>query len=83
MNAITYGTFIYNEKTQETFQISLVGKLTGVYCVNKGFAQFRRVELIQDGKEFCVVQAGMPFSIAEHDHIAKDASTITESQTIY
>lgn len=81
--ALTYGTFIYNQATTETFQVSLVGKLTGVYCVNKGFAQFRRVEVIQDGKEFCVVQAGLPYSIAEHDHIAKDASTIKESQTIY
>ncbi|MBQ6106002.1 MAG: hypothetical protein IJL03_08665 [Lachnospiraceae bacterium] len=83
MKAITYGTFIYDDKTQDTFQISLVGKLTGVYCVNKGFAQFRRVELVQMGKEFCVVKAGMSFSIAEHDHIAKDSSTIEESQTIY
>ena len=81
--AVTYGTFIYNEKTQETFQVSLLGKLTGVYCVNKGFAQFRRVELTQVGKEFVIVKAGMSFSIAEHDHIAKDASTIDEAQTIY
>ncbi|MBO4324117.1 MAG: hypothetical protein J5845_01785 [Lachnospiraceae bacterium] len=83
MKAITYGTFIYDDKTQDMFQISLVGKLTGVYCVNKGFAQFRRVELMQIGKEFVIVKNGMSFSIAEHDHIAKDSSTIDEAQTIY
>ncbi len=83
MKAITYGTFIYNTETQETFQISLVGKLTGVYCVNKGFAQFRRVEIEQDGKEFCIVKSGLPYSISEHDHIAEDSKTISESQTIY
>ena len=83
MKAITYGTFIVKNNTQEMFQISLVGKLTGVYCVNKGFAQFRRVELLQDGKEYCVVEAGKAYSISEHDHIAKDAKTISESQTIY
>ena len=83
MKAITYGTFIYNTETQETFQISLVGKLTGVYCVNKGFAQFRRVEIEQDGKEFCIVKTGLSYSISEHDHIAEDSKTISESQTIY
>lgn len=83
LKTVTYGTFIYNEKTQEQFQMSLSRPLTGVYCVNKGFAQFRRVEMVQEGKEFCVVKSGMPFSIAEHDHIAKDSSTIDEAQTIY
>lgn len=83
MKSITYGTFIYDEKSQETFQISLVGKLIGVYCVNKGFAQFRRVDMMQEGTEFCVVKNGMSYSISEHDHIAEDSSTIKESQTIY
>ena len=81
--SLTYGTDIGKEGSSDFFQVSLEGKLTGVYCVNKGFAQFRRIEMVQDGKEFCIVKAGMPFSIAEHDHIAKDSSTINESQTIY
>ena len=83
MKAITHGTFIYSEQTQDSFQVSLVGRLTGVYCVNKGFAQFRRINVIQEGKEFSVVENGLSYSIAEHDHIAKDAKTIEESQTIY
>lgn len=83
LKTLTYGTEIAKEGTSDKFQASLTGRLTGVYCVNKGFAQFRRVEMLQDGKEFCIVKNGMPFSIAEHDHIAKDSKTINESQTIY
>ena len=83
INTVTYNTAIYNDDTQETFPMTLEGTLTGVYNINKGFALFRRIEMLQDGKDFCVVEAGVPYSISEHDHIAKDSSTITESQTIY
>ena len=83
MKALTLDTYLYCEETQQPFRVTLVGKLKGVYCVNKGFAQFRRINVIQEGKDFSVVENGLSYSIAEHDHIAKDASTIEESQTIY
>ncbi len=79
----TYGSFIYNMNTEEQFQISLVGKLEGVYCVNKGFAQFRRIERLYDGTEYCIVKAGMAQSINEYDHIVQDVSTIDELEIIY
>ena len=83
MKALTYATYIYDNINQVEFQVSAVGKLTGVYCVNKGYAQFRRVEIEQDGDEFVIVKNGIPYSIAEHDHIADDSKTISELQTIY
>lgn len=78
-----YGAFIYNEKTEEQFQVSLVGQLEGVFCVNKGFAQFRRIERLYDGDEYSVVKKDVSLSISEHDHIALDASKIDELQIIY
>lgn len=83
VKALTYATYIYDNINQVEFQVSAVGKLTGVYCVNKGYAQFRRVEIEQDGDEFVIVKNGIPYSIAEHDHIADDSKTISELQTIY
>ncbi len=83
MSTFTYGTYIYNMETEEQFQVSLVGRLEGVYCVNKGYAQFRRIEHLYDGEEYSIVKAGVPLSISEHDHIALDASKIDESQSIY
>ncbi len=82
-SVLPYGTFIYNSTTEEQFQVSLVGRLEGVYCVNKGYAQFRRIEHLYDGEEYCIVKEGIPLSISEHDHIALDATKIDEAQTIY
>ncbi len=79
----TYGSFIYNMNSEEQFQISLVGKLEGVYCVNKGYAQFRRIERLYDGNEYCIVKAGMSQSINEYDHIVQDATQIDELEIIY
>ncbi len=79
----TYGTYIYNMNSEEQFQISLVGKLEGVYCVNKGYAQFRRIERLYDGNEYCIVKEGISQSINEHDHIVQNAEDIDELEVIY
>ncbi len=79
----TYGSFIYDMNTEEQFQISLIGKLEGVYCVNKGYAQFRRVERLYNGTEYCIVKKDMSQSINEFDQIVQDATKIDELEIIY
>lgn len=83
MNELKYGSFIYDPVTKSQFQVSLVGQLEGVYCVNKGYAQFRRIEHLYDGDEYSIVRMGVELSISEHDHIALDASKIDDTQIIY
>jgi len=80
---VAHGTYIYNTTTEQQFQVSMVKKLIGVYCTNKGYAQFKRIEKLYEGDDYTIVKEGLPLSINEHDHIALDASKIDESAIIY
>lgn len=79
----SYGQYIQNVTSGERFQISMVGKLSGVYNVNKGYAVFRRIEPIQEGTNYVVVKKGTEKGLSLYDHIALNADLITDSSVIY
>ncbi len=75
-----HGAFITIPHTTNQYQVSTQKKLEGVYCVNKGYAQFRMIERISSGDDYVIVKAGISKSINVYDFIWEDASTITEDQ---
>lgn len=78
-----YNNYIVNLETKDRFPISMVGKLKGVYNVNKGFAVFRRIETMEENEEYVIIKKGTPKGISLYDHIALNASYVTESTVIY
>ena len=57
--------------------------LQGVYNVNKGYAVFRKVEILFQNQEYTIVDTGTNFGISLYDHIALDASSIAENEIIH
>ena len=53
--------------------------LEGVYNMNKGYAVFRRISIIDKNEQFCIVERGTPYGIAQYDYIVFDSSTVNES----
>jgi hypothetical protein len=78
-----FNDFIVNITTNDRCPISMVGTLQGVYNVNKGFAVFRRIEVLEENKEYAVVKKGTEQGISLYDHIALNASLASESSVIY
>ena len=83
MDTFEFNNFIVNIKTNDRFPISMVGTLKGVYNVNKGYAVFRRIEVIEENKEYAIVKRGTQQGISLYDHIALNASLASESSVIY
>lgn len=75
--------YILSDKTTDRFRISLVGKLEGVYNVNKGYAVFRRVERLSENDEYVIIKKGTKRGLSVYDHIALDATKVIESAVIY
>ena len=82
-----YGDKLRNTQTQETYQVTLTNSLQGVYNLNNGYAVFKKVIVLSENQEYYIVE---PYSsehkdseISEYDHIAADASTVTEDAIIY
>lgn len=82
-DSFDYGQYIYCMETEELFQVSVIGQLQGVFNTNKGYAVFRRIEIISENSDYCIVRDGAQKSLSAHDHIALNADLIDENLQIY
>ena len=76
------GDIIIQPDTNATYTIGETASLEGVYCVNKGYADFRKVQIMDQNDEYCLVAEGTDYGIAQYDYIIKDAENIKENTVI-
>ena len=57
-------------------------KLQGAYNINKGYAVFRKVEILYQNEEYTIINTGTSYGLSLYDHIALDASAIKENQIV-
>ncbi len=81
-NQFSPGTWIRSTDGNR-YQLSMTGKLTGVYNVNMGYAVFKRVEILYQNEEYCIVDKNTSYGLSLYDHIALDANTVVEQKIIY
>ncbi len=79
---ISAGDVILKMNSNETFILREQKSLQGVFNINRGYAVFRKVEILYQNEEYTIVNTGTNFGISLYDHIALDASAITENQLI-
>lgn len=60
-----------------------VETLYGVYNINKGYAVFREVTVIDANEEYCIVESNNLYGLAAYDYIVLNADEVTEDQIVY
>ncbi|MCF0129715.1 MAG: hypothetical protein HUJ70_14120 [Pseudobutyrivibrio sp.] len=58
------------------------GTLDGVYSVNKGYAQFKQIEVIYQNEEYSIIKTGTSYGISMYDHIILQGNDIEENTII-
>ena len=53
-----------------------------MYCVNKGYTQFRKVDIIDRNNEYYIIKQGSAYGVKVYDHIVLDYSTVKEDELI-
>ena len=53
-----------------------------MYCINKGYAVFRHIDVIYQSDEYSIIRNGTDYGISLYDHIALDGSTIIENAVV-
>ena len=76
------GDIIQKPDSLETYTVHDVAELSGVYCINKGYAVFRHIDVIYENEEYSILRSGTDYGISLYDHIALDGSAITENDLI-
>lgn len=82
-NVLRVGDVIYKENSQETYTVSKQASLTGVFNINKGYADFKQIIVLYDNDEYSIVESNTEYGLRPYDYIALDASTVTADQLVY
>ncbi len=76
------GDTIVKPDSTEHYTIGETASLQGVYNINKGYAVFRKVEILFQNQEYAIVDTGTNYGISLYDYIALDASAVTEDEIV-
>ncbi|MDO4261585.1 MAG: HlyD family efflux transporter periplasmic adaptor subunit [Eubacteriales bacterium] len=77
------GTYLVQQDSQERFQVGNTGVLKGVYNINKGYTQFRQINILYENEEYALVEQGTSYGLTVYDHIVLNGEAVDEDQIIY
>lgn len=77
------GNYIIKPESTEKFAIGKTGSLKGVYNINKGYADFKQVNVLYENEEYSIVRSNTVYGLNVYDYIVLDASTVNDNQFIY
>lgn len=76
------GTKILSPSGGDSYTLSDMEELKGVYNINKGYAVFRIIKILYQNEDYTIVERGTDYGLSLYDHIALDGSMITENEII-
>ena len=77
------GNQIMAANSRQTFTLGETATYIGVYNVNKGYAIFRRIEILKDIGDYYIVSSETEQGLAEYDHIVQQGELVREEEIIY
>lgn len=82
---LTEGDFIQLEDSAKRFEIQdkNVTTLYGVYNINKGYAVFREITILDENEEYCIVESNNTYGLSAYDYIVLNADEVAEEQIVY
>ena len=76
------GDILYKLDSQETFTVSRRATLIGVYNINRGYADFKQINILYQNEEYAIVKSNTRYGLSVYDYIVQDASTVSDDQFI-
>lgn len=82
-SVVNDGDYLVNRATNERCRVGSVNSMDGVYCVNKGYYVFTRIERIKSNSEYVIVKKNTVDGLRLYDHIALNSNDAVEGKIIY
>ncbi len=80
---LSVGENLICEDSQEKFTVSRKGTLIGVYYMNKGYADFRQIQILYQNDEYAIVKSNTQYGLNVYDYVVLNADSVTDEQFIY
>ena len=79
---LNVGDILYKLDSQETFTVSRRATLIGVYNMNKGYADFKQINILYQNEEYAIVKSNTKYGLNVYDYIALNADNVRDDQFI-
>ncbi len=77
------GDKLLKTESTDSFTVSKAGTLVGVYNINKGYADFKQIQVLNQNEEYSIVKSNTNYGLIAYDHIVLDAESVNEDEFIY
>ena len=77
------GDYVIRPEDGERYAISKQASLIGVYNINKGYADFKQITILNQNEEYSIVKSNSEYGLAVYDYIALKGDSVTENAFIY
>ena len=77
------GDYIIMPDSAEKYAISKKAALIGVYNINKGYADFKQITILNQNEEYAIVKSNTEYGLSVYDHIVLDGNSVNENDFIY
>ena len=77
------GDYIIKPDDGERYPISKQASLIGVYNINKGYADFKQITILNQNEEYSIVKSNSEYGLAVYDYIALKGDSVSENDFIY
>lgn len=82
MDEFQDGEVLIKPDSAETYTISETASLQGVYNINKGYAEFKPIDILCESEEYYIIESGNDYGLTNYDHIALDGSEVQENELV-
>jgi len=79
---LSAGDVLHMPDSQETYTVSRKATLIGVYNMNKGYADFKQINILYQNEEYAIVKSNTKYGLSVYDYIVLDAATVSDDQFI-
>jgi len=77
------GDRIDKPDSMDAYTISKVANLTGVYSINKGYADFKQIQVLNNNDEYSIIKSNTDYGLVAYDYIVLDATSVESDEFIY
>ena len=82
-SVFSIGDHVIKPDDGERYAISKQASLIGVYNINKGYADFKQITILNQNEEYSIVKSNSEYGLAVYDYIALKGDSVTENDFVY
>ncbi|MCQ2542635.1 MAG: hypothetical protein MJ126_00605 [Lachnospiraceae bacterium] len=79
---ISKDTYVFGNDEITSEKITKSGTLTGVYKINQGYADFKKIKILYENDEYCIIDPSTT-TLKPYDYIALNAKKVKDDEYIY